>query len=102
MIGLNKIQKEAWENKKKKGFNTTDINLEFCFVYKELAEAFAAYKNKEPEVGQELADVVIFILGLAEMLDIDLEKELLAKIEKNKKREYKKINGVNIRTKEAE
>jgi len=40
-------------------------------------------------------------LGLAAILNINLEDEILKKVEKNKKRKYKKINGVNIRTKDA-
>lgn len=77
----------------------TDINLEFCFVYDELGEAFRAYRKKLPDLGEELADVVIYVLGLAKMLNIDLEKEIINKIEKNKNRKYKKINGVNFRIK---
>lgn len=101
MIDLKKLQKEIRDNKVKKGFNVDNIELEFCYTYKELAEAFAAYHKKESDLGEELADVVIFILSLADMLDIDLEKEILNKIIKNTLREYKKVDGVNIRTKDA-
>ncbi len=99
MLDLKKIQKETFENKVQKGFNTTDVNFEFGLTYGELAEAFNAYRKKLPDVGEELADVAIYLLGLSEMLDIDLEDEILKKVEKNKKREYKKVDGVNIRTK---
>ncbi len=98
MIDLKKIQKEIFENKVQKGFNTTDINFEFGLTYGELAEAFNAYRKKLPDVGEELADVVIYLLGLSEMLNIDLEDEILKKNKKNKNREYKKIDGVNICT----
>ena len=40
---------------------------------------------------------MIYLLGLSEILNIDLEKELINKINKNKHREYKKIDGVNVR-----
>jgi len=99
MIDLNKIQKEIWDNKISKGFNTTDVNLEFCLAYEELSEAFRAYRKKLPDLGEEFADIMIYILALTRMLDIDLEKELLAKIDKNEKREYKKIRGINFRVK---
>lgn len=99
MIDLKKLQTKIWNNKKKKGFNTSDVNLEFCFVYDELGEAFRAYRKKLPDLGEELADVVIYVLGLAKMLNIDLEKEIINKIEKNKNREYKKVNGVDLRVK---
>lgn len=98
---LKKLQKEIFENKKAKGFNTTDVNFEFNLIQGELAEAFQAYRKKQPDLGEELADVAIYLLGLSEILDIDLEKEILKKVEKNKEREYKKIKGANIRTKDV-
>lgn len=88
MVELKKLQEEVIKNKVNKGFNIKDLNLEFLLAYGELAEAFNAYQNKEEDLGEELADVVIYILGIAEMLDIDLEVELLKKIEKNKRRKY--------------
>ena len=45
--------------------------------------------------------MVIYMLGLAEILDIDLEDEIVKKVKKNEEREYKKISGVLKRTKEA-
>ena len=42
----------------------------------------------------ELADVAIFTLGLAEMLDIDLESAILKKMAINEKRVY--INGKKV------
>ena len=44
-----------------------------------------------------MADVMICLLGLSRILNIDLEKELLAKIEKNQRRVYKIVDGVNTR-----
>lgn len=92
-VSLKDLQKEVMRNKLEKGFNTTDISLEFCRAYEELAEAFAKVNKREDGVGEEFADVVIFLLGMAEILDIDLEKELVSKIEKNKARKYKKIKS---------
>jgi NTP pyrophosphatase (non-canonical NTP hydrolase) len=48
-----------------------------------------------------LADVAIYLFGLAAILNIDIEDEILKKVEKNRKREYQKINGVNVRTKDT-
>ena len=45
---------------------------------------------------------MIYLLGLSEILNVDLESELLKKINKNKHREYKIIDGVNTRVKEHE
>lgn len=96
-MNMRKIQKNIWQNKVNKGFNTTDVNKEFCFLYGEVAEAYDAYRKKKDDLGEELADVAIYLMGLAEMLGFDLEVEILNKVEKNTKRVYKNVDGVNIR-----
>lgn len=100
MIDLKQIQKDVYQNKLDKGFNVTDINKEFCLTYGELSEAYEAWRKKKDDVGEEIADVIIYLLGLSEILKIDLEKEIISKINKNEHREYKIIDGVNTRTKE--
>ena len=100
MVDLNKLQKDIYQNKVNKGFNITDINKEFCLTYGEVAEAYEAWRKKKDDLGEELADVAIYLLGLSEILNIDLEDEILKKVYKNSKREYKVIDGVNTRTKE--
>jgi len=87
---LKKLQKEVMRNKLEKGFNTTDVALEFCHAHEELSEAFHKYNKREGGVAEELADVAIFLLGMSEILGYDLEKELVKKIEINKRRKYKK------------
>ncbi|PIZ56939.1 hypothetical protein COY23_02130 [bacterium (Candidatus Torokbacteria) CG_4_10_14_0_2_um_filter_35_8] len=99
-MNLKKIQKEIYRNKLEKGFNTKDVYLEFCLTHNELSEAFQAYNKKLPDLGEELADVAIYLLALAEILNIDLEEEILKKVEKNKKRKYKEVNGVLVKTKD--
>jgi NTP pyrophosphatase (non-canonical NTP hydrolase) len=101
MVSLKKLQEQIVANKVSKGFNTTDIFKEFCLTHEELSEACRAHYKKLPDVGEELADVAIYLLGLSEMLHIDLENEILRKMAKNKKRVYQRINGVVTRTKEA-
>ena len=97
---LKKIQKNIWQNKINKGFNTTDVNKEFCLLYGEVSEAYDAWKKKKDDLGEELADVAIYLMGLSEMLGFDLEEQILNKVSKNKKRVYKDINGVNVRIKD--
>ena len=94
---MKKIQKEIWLNKINKGFNTTDVNKEFCLLYGEVAEAYDAYRKKKDDLGEELADSAIYLMGLSEMLGFDLEDEIEKKIIKNKNRVYKNIDGVNVR-----
>lgn len=100
MMDLKKLQQEVYQNKVNHGFNTTDINMEFCHTYGELSEAYSAWLKQKDDLGEELADVTIFLLGIAEILHIDLEKELVNKIKKNAKRKYKKVNGIFIKMEE--
>jgi NTP pyrophosphatase (non-canonical NTP hydrolase) len=101
MIDLKQIQKDIWAHKKSRGFNTTNMEFEFGLTYGELAEAFDSWRKKKGDVGEELADVMIYLLSLAEMNGVELEDELLWKIEKNKRRKYEKVNGVMRRVEEG-
>lgn len=96
-MDIAKIQKRIYQNKLNKGFNVSDINQEFCLLYGEVAEAYEAYRKKDAGLGSELADIAIYLLGISEILGIDLEREIERKIEINEKRQYKNINGVNTR-----
>ena len=94
---LKKIQKNIWQNKLNKGFNTTDVNKEFCLLYGEVSEAYDAWKKKKDDLNEELADIAIYLMGLSEMLGFDLADEIEKKVSKNEKRVYKNIDGVNVR-----
>lgn len=96
MTHLPTIQKSILANKIAKGFNVTDIPLEFAYLYGEVGEAFEAWRKKK-DVGEELADIAIYLLGMAEILGIDLEKEIHQKMEKNAKRTYEHHDGVSVR-----
>jgi NTP pyrophosphatase (non-canonical NTP hydrolase) len=100
MSHLKALQSQVFQNKLAHGFNTTDVSLEFLLTYGELAEAYEAWRKKNGEIGEELADVMIYLLGLAEILGIDLDKEVKAKMEKNSKRNYVEKNGVLIKEEE--
>jgi len=88
MVNLKDLQAEVMRNKLEKGFNTTDVALEFCRAHEELSEAFSKYNKNQDGVAEEFADVMIFILGMCETLGYDLETELVKKIETNKNRKY--------------
>jgi NTP pyrophosphatase (non-canonical NTP hydrolase) len=92
---IRSAQKLAWENKVAKGFNTTDVPLEFCLLQGEIAEAFDAWRKGREDVGEEPADVVIYLLSLAEVTGIDLQDQIGAKMAKNAARVYQRLpNGV--------
>ena len=95
---LNEMQKAVYQNKVDKHFNVTDINTEFCLLYGEVAEAYEAWRKKQDTVGEELADIAIYLLGLAEILGVDLNDEIENKMAVNCNRQYKVIDGVLTRT----
>lgn len=94
---LDEIQKRAYANKIKHGFNTSDVNFEFCLMYGEMAEAYEAWLKKHDNVGEELADIGLYLVGLAEILGFSLHDEMVKKLQINEKREYVKVNGVYVK-----
>jgi NTP pyrophosphatase (non-canonical NTP hydrolase) len=94
-VDIRSAQERAWQNKVAKGFNKTDIPLEFCLLQGEMAEAFDAWRKGREDLGEELADAAIYLLGLAEMTGVDLQDEIEAKMAKNAARVYQRLpNGV--------
>ncbi|ACQ52850.1 nucleotide pyrophosphohydrolase [Clostridium botulinum] len=111
-MGVKELVQKAYENAKKHGF-WEDINprLFNCIqqipkgdqmevlnalgnrlmlITGEVAEAHKAIRKRDYEnFKEELADIVIRVADLAGGLDIDLEKEIKNKMEKNKIRPYK-------------
>ena len=98
---LRDVQKRAWENKLAKGFNTSDMPLEFALAHGELSEAFEAARKHPETLGEELADVLIFLTSIAEMSGIDLDTAVEAKMTKNQGRHYERgPNGTLIKVNE--
>ena len=93
-MDFREAQKAVYQNKVEKGFNITDINKEFCLLYGEVAEAYDAWRKQKGDVGEELADIAIYLMGLSEMLGIDLTTEIESKMKINQSREYKNVDGV--------
>lgn len=97
-VDIRSAQKLAWENKTTKGFNTSDVPLEFGLLTAEVGEAFTAWRKRLPDFGEELADVFLYLVALAEMNDIDLADEVTRKIAKNARRRYERNeHGVPVR-----
>lgn len=93
-MDMKEMQKTVYQNKLDKGFNVTDIHKEFCLLYGEVAEAYESWRKKQDDVGEELADIAIYLLGLAEILGIDLAREIEQKIAINHDRKYETVDGV--------
>ncbi|MGH3721248.1 MAG: MazG-like family protein [Pseudonocardiaceae bacterium] len=99
---IKEAQQLAWQNKIAKGFNTSDVPLEFMLLHGEVAESFHAWRRAQPDLGEELADVALYLFALAEMNGVDLDGEVEQKIAKNTRRQYSQdSNGVLFRTSEG-
>lgn len=96
-MNLKQVQKDIWQNKINKGFDTTNLEKEFWFLYGEVAEAFEVYRKKKGDLNEELADIAIYLMWLSEMSGFDLEDEIMKKVSKNEKRVYKNVDSTNIR-----
>jgi hypothetical protein len=97
-VDIRSAQRLAWENKLAKGFNITDVPLEFCLLSGEVAEAFDAWRKGRPHVAEELADIAIYLLGLAEMIGADLQEAVETKLAVNDARAYRRLpNGALVK-----
>jgi hypothetical protein len=94
VVEIRSAQQHAWQNKLAKGFNIIDVPLEFCLLNGEIAEAFDAWRKGRQDLAEELADIAIYLLGLAEMTGVDLQDAVEAKLAVNKARTYRRLpNG---------
>jgi NTP pyrophosphatase (non-canonical NTP hydrolase) len=89
-VEVREVQRQAWQNKLAKGFNTTDVALEFGLLTAEVGEAFTAWRRQEADFGAELADVLIYLASLAQMTGVDLSAEVERKLARNARREYRR------------
>jgi len=85
-VDIREVQRRAWDNKIAKGFNMTDVALEFGLLTAEIGEAFTAWRKHLHEFGEELADVAIYRAGIAQMNGIDLADEVERKLAINERR----------------
>jgi NTP pyrophosphatase (non-canonical NTP hydrolase) len=96
------VQKTALETRKEKGLTGFSFTAEIAMIHSEVSEALHAYQDvshlphdiwlsdegKPEGVPIELADVVIFVCGLAAERGIDLELAISQKLEYNKTRPF--------------
>lgn len=94
---IREMQQRVWANKVRQGFNTTDVPTEFCLAMTELGEAFDAWRKTPETLAEELADVLLFVISLAEMNELDLGAAVEAKMAKNERRIYQDgPNGLKV------
>lgn len=91
---LKELQKMVMDQAKEKGFGTKPEEIsvaeKIALIHSEVTEAFEAYRKKNIDekdgFKEELGDVLQRVIHLAGIFEIDLEKEILKKIESNKDR----------------
>ena len=96
-MDVREMQKGVWDNKIKHGFSLTNVEQEFCLLYGEVGEAYEAYLKKHDNLGEELADVAIYLMGLSQMVGYDLQEEIEKKMKINEDRVYVVVNGVGVK-----
>ena len=77
---------------RKKGFWDKRRNMGemLMLIVTEIAEAMESYRNRnEDNFREEIADTFVRLFDLCGGLNIDIEKEILKKMHKNRKRPYK-------------
>ncbi|EWC64461.1 hypothetical protein UO65_0068 [Actinokineospora spheciospongiae] len=57
--------------------------MEFCMLQEKVAAAFTAWRRKDMILAEELADVVLYASSIAEMVGLDLGREVQVKVDKN-------------------
>lgn len=106
-MDLRTIQKQAWQTSEDHGWHEGETNLvpvKLALIHSEVSEALEEYRNGDitgreiyynpgslkPEgFGIELADIIIRVVDLAEMLNIDMTECVQVKMEYNDSRPYK-------------
>lgn len=48
-MNMKEVQRRVWQNKLNIGFNTTNVNKEFCLLYGEVEETYNAWEKKEDD-----------------------------------------------------
>jgi NTP pyrophosphatase (non-canonical NTP hydrolase) len=90
---LDKIRQTIFEFRDKRGWkpyhNEKDLAISISLEASELLENFQwksseeAIKDSKQNIKEEMADILIYLVQLADKMDIGLEEEVLMKMKKN-------------------
>jgi len=93
------LQAYVWQTNIDRGVDLVDPSKKLVLLMEEVGEVARAIRKsvgmgftnttKTSELGEELADVQILLLGLASMMDVDMVKAVADKEDKNKQRVWK-------------
>jgi NTP pyrophosphatase (non-canonical NTP hydrolase) len=88
-MNLKELQNEIYDNKKRRGFNVSDVGKEVVLMVEELGElARAVKKHDKEDMIDAVGDLMVYCLGLCEILGVDAQEVLEKIVEKNKTREH--------------
>lgn len=98
IMDLKDLQQKVLDQAKEKNWGTKPEEVIFAeklaLTHQELSEALDAYRKGKMSgdhgVAEELADTVMRVMHLAGVYDVDLEKEILQKLEANNSRDWSK------------
>ena len=86
MIDLLKLQRAIYQNKVDRNFNVSDVGKEIVLMVEELGELANAYKRSDkrpvPDISEKadmvdaVGDLMVYCLGLCEMLQVNSEEVL--------------------------
>jgi len=95
---LRDFQRYVTELERERGFEDQDVIQKCLLMGEEVGELFKAVRKSEGlkmdqhskvgSVGEELADVLIYLCSIANRFDIDLEQAFLEKESRNKQRQW--------------
>jgi len=90
-MSLKKLAKLIREINKSHGFTwdiPKDVPTLLCLIHSEVSEALERFRDDKP-IDEELADIIIRTLDLAELLGIDMDDVMARVIERNRNRPWK-------------
>lgn len=93
---VNQLKELIMNQAKEKGFGVKpeEINVaeKIALIHSEVSEAFEAYRHQNIDgkdgFKEELGDIIIRVFHLCGIFNIDIEKEILAKIDYNQNRNW--------------
>ena len=96
---LGELQRYVWRMNKERGFDTETPSDKMLMLTEEVGEPAKALRKtagmkftdttKQTDVAEEIADVLIVLLGLSSMVGIDTYDALVAKERKNRERTWR-------------
>lgn len=97
-LAINEYAKHISQWRESKGFVTSweNMPMKLLLVHSEISEATEDYRHdNRAHFAEEIADCFIRLMDITDALGIDIEAEIIAKMEKNKARPYQHgtVNG---------